>query len=404
MKRIFSRVLMAAMLAGMILPMLTPDASGQQAVENTGVQVAAVNQISNQLPANQPKIKVRIKDVARMSGDESYVLTGYGVVVGLAGTGDSDSSLIQRTISNIMQNFNIIVDEKDVKAKNTACVMVTATIKGKAHKGDQIEAAVSAVGDGKSLLGGQLLLTPLLGVDGEVWAIAQGTVTTGGFTFGSDGPGGNTQTKNHPTVGALSNGAKLLKDIGTSIKNKDILTYYLSSPDFTAATNLSECINAKFFGSATAVDGATVKVRVPNEYKDEERIVQFVSEIEQLYFTTDSIAKVVFNEKTGTIVIGADVRISEVAISHGNIYVNIKKFQNVTAASPFTMGTQNTVTNDQTTKADESKAKFIPVPNTTSVQEMVRVLNALGVTPRDMMMIFHALRAAGALHAQIEAL
>jgi len=351
------------------------------------------------------KMKVRIKDVARLAGNESYTLTGYGVVVGLAGTGDSDSSLIQRTISNIMQNFNVIVDEGDVKAKNTACVMVTATIKGKSHKGDVVEASVAAVGDSKSLLGGELLLTPLLGADGEVWAIGQGPVTLGGFLFGSTDAGGNQQVKNHPTAGMLTNGAKLMKDVGNDLKSKDLITYYLRSPDFTAAVNLAESINSKFFGSSVAVDSATIRVRVPNEFKDEERIVQFISEVEQLYFCTDTSARVVFNEKTGTVVIGSDVKISEAAVTQGNISINIKKFEEVSQPNPFSMTGRTEKTNDERTDVkDDSKSKFVKIPDTITVGQMVEVLNGLGVGARDMMIIFHALRAAGALHAELEAM
>jgi flagellar P-ring protein precursor FlgI len=182
---------------------------------------------------NVRKVRVRLKDVARLKGDEQYTLTGYGVVVGLNNTGDSDESLIQRTIANIMQNFNVIVNEDDIKAQNTAVVMVTAMVKGPAHKGDMIEASVSAVGDSSSLLGGELLLTPILGADAEVWGVAQGPVTTGGFFFGTGGDGGNTKTKNHPTSGILTNGIKLLRDVDVGIKDRDVLTYYLLQPDYT---------------------------------------------------------------------------------------------------------------------------------------------------------------------------
>jgi flagellar P-ring protein precursor FlgI len=351
------------------------------------------------------RVKVRVKDVARLSGNESYTLTGYGVVVGLAGTGDSDSSLIQRTISNIMQNFNVIVDEADVKAKNTACVMVTATIKGKAHRGDMIEASVSAVGDSKSLLGGALLLTPLLGADGEVWGVAQGPVTTGGFLFGDSGAGGNQKVKNHPTAGLLSNGVKLMRDVGGLLGGKDMITYYLRNPDFTSAVNLSETINKRFFASAVALDSATVRIRVPSEYKDEERVVQFISEVEQLEFQTDTIARVVFNEKTGTIVIGSEVKISEAVITHGNITVNIKKTDMASQPNSFTRGGETMRLNDtRTDVSGDEKAKFTKIDDIVTVGQMVDMLNRLGVGARDMMMIFHSLKAAGALHAELEAM
>lgn len=369
-------------------------------------EVMALDQAASaQAPAASKHMKVRIKDVARLAGNETYTLTGYGVAVGLAGTGDSDSSLIQRTISNIMQNFNVIVDENDVKAKNTACVMVTATIRGKSHRGDLVDATVAAVGDSKSLLGGELLLTPLLGTDGEVWAVAQGPVTTGGFSFGSEAAGGNQQVKNHPTAGMLSNGAKLLRDVGNFLKNRDMITYYLRSPDFTAAVNLADSINSKFIGSAVAVDSATVRIRVPNDFKDEDRITQFVSEVEQLNFDTDCVARVVFNEKTGTVVIGSEVKISEAAVTQGNITINIKKFESVSQPSPFSMtGTTQRMNDERTTVKDDKDSKFVRIPDTVTVGEMVNVLNGLGVGARDMMIIFHALRAAGALHAELEAM
>jgi len=218
-------------------------------------------------------LKVRVKDVARIAGDdEMYVLVGYGVVAGLNKSGDSDKTLIQRTIANLMQNFNIIVAEKDIKAQNSAAVMVTATIRGSRRKGDLAPAEIASIGDCKSLLGGILLLTPMLGADGEPWAIAQGPVTTGGFSFGSDnaGEGGNEVIKNHPTSGMLTNGVKLLRDVGINYKNNDVLTYNLKRPDFTSAVNMADSINKKFFGAAIAEDDATIKVRIPATYKDQD--------------------------------------------------------------------------------------------------------------------------------------
>lgn len=283
--------------------------------------------------------------------------------------------------------------------------MVTATIKGKAHRGDMIEASVSAVGDSKSLLGGALLLTPLLGADGEVWGVAQGPVTTGGFLFGDSGAGGNQKVKNHPTAGLLSNGVKLMRDVGGLLGGKDMITYYLRNPDFTSAVNLSETINKRFFASAVALDSATVRIRVPSEYKDEERVVQFISEVEQLEFQTDTIARVVFNEKTGTIVIGSEVKISEAVITHGNITVNIKKTDMASQPNSFTRGGETMRLNDtRTDVSGDEKAKFTKIDDIVTVGQMVDMLNRLGVGARDMMMIFHSLKAAGALHAELEAM
>lgn len=354
-------------------------------------------------------LKVRVKDVARISGDdEMYVLVGYGVVAGLNKSGDSDKTLIQRTIANLMQNFNIIVDEKDIKAQNSAAVMVTATIRGSRRKGDLAPAEIASIGDCKSLLGGILLLTPMLGADGEPWAVAQGPITTGGFSFGSSNPaeGGNEIIKNHPTSGILTNGVKLLRDVGINCKNTDLLTYNLKRPDFTSAVNMAGAINKKFFGSAVAEDDATIKVRVPATYKDQDKITTFISEIEQLSFDTDSVAKVVFNERTGTIVMGADVKISSAAVSHANLTINIKNTMGVSQPNAFTEspGAETRTVYDQNTNAKEDKTKVFELPNVTTVGELVRVLNALGVGSRDIIIIFHCLRQAGALHAELEAM
>ena len=354
-------------------------------------------------------LKVRVKDVARIAGDdEMYVLVGYGVVAGLNKSGDSDKTLIQRTIANLMQNFNIIVAEKDIKAQNSAAVMVTATIRGSRRKGDLAPAEIASIGDCKSLLGGILLLTPMLGADGEPWAIAQGPVTTGGFSFGSDnaGEGGNEVIKNHPTSGMLTNGVKLLRDVGINYKNNDVLTYNLKRPDFTSAVNMADSINKKFFGAAIAEDDATIKVRIPATYKDQDKITTFISEIEQLNFDTDGVAKVVFNERTGTIVMGADVKISSAAVSHANLFVNIKNSVGVSQPNAFveSPGARTEKVIDQTTTAREEKTKVFELPNVTTVGELVRVLNALGVGSRDIIIIFHCLRQAGALHAELEAM
>ena len=355
------------------------------------------------------ELKVRVKDVARIAGDdEMYVLVGYGVVAGLNKSGDSDKTLIQRTIANLMQNFNIIVAENDIKAQNSAAVMVTATIRGSRRKGDLAPAEIASIGDCKSLLGGILLLTPMLGADGEPWAIAQGPVTTGGFSFGSDNAaeGGNVVMKNHPTSGMLTNGVKLLRDVGINYKNNDVLTYNLKRPDFTSAVNMANSINKKFFGSAIAEDDATVKVRIPATYKNEDKVTAFISEIEQLNFDTDSVAKVVFNERTGTIVMGSEVKISSAAVSHANLFVNIKNSVGVSQPNAFTdgSGAKTETVLDQVSSVKEEKGKVFEMPNVTTVGDLVRVLNALGVGSRDIIIIFHCLRQAGALHAELEAM
>lgn len=347
-------------------------------------------------------VKVRVKDVTRIGGSETYTLVGYGLIVGLNGSGDSDEELTQRTISNLLQKFNIVVDEESIKAQNTAAVMITAEINQAAHEGDMIAATLSSIGDATSLTGGELLLTPLLGTDGKPWAIGQGAVTTGAFQVGGSGGGGETQSKNHPTVGLLTNGVKLLRDVGLGVANTDAITLCLKRPDYTTAANMAESINSTFQGAAIAIDSATVRVMVPKTYREEQRFTEFVRELEQLEFSPDSVAKVVINERTGTIVFGGNVKLSSVAISQGNLTITIKNTEGVSQAGAFAPGgsTQN-VSNQETTVREEH-APIHLIPDVTTVSELVGVLNALGVTPRDTMVIMHALRDAGALHAELE--
>ncbi len=354
---------------------------------------------------NNNRVKVRIKDVARLAGTENYTLVGYGIMIGLNGTGDSDAALIQRTVANMLQNFNIKVSESEIKAQNCAAVMVTAVIKNSAHKGDVVNTTnVSSVGDAKSLTGGTLILTPLLGPDAKLWATAQGPVTTGGYSYGSDDTGGNAVVKNHPTAGMLTNGAKLIKDVNINTERRDIITYYLNNPDYTTAVNFANEVNKKYNASTVANNASTIAIRVPTKYKEEGLITSFISKIEQLTFSVDSEARIVFNSRTGTIVIGSNVKISEVAVNHGNLLVDIKKIDAVVTAAPFKGDAIAERTNNESTDVEEPDSKFFRIPNTTTTGDLVRVLNALGVKSRDIMIIFHALREAGALHAKLESI
>ncbi|OGV66164.1 MAG: hypothetical protein A3K19_19550 [Lentisphaerae bacterium RIFOXYB12_FULL_65_16] len=347
--------------------------------------------------------KVRVKDVARIQGNENQTLIGYGLIIGLAGSGDSDEELTQRTIANLLQNFNITVDKNNLKAKNTAVVMVTVNIASPAHKHDMLPATVASIGDAASLTGGELLLTPLLGTDGTVWALAQGPVMTGSYSFGSSAAGGETVSKNHPTTGRLTNGVKLLRDVGLDATDADVLTLCLSNPDFTSAANLADALNSRFPGAALASDSATVRVRVAKEYLDG-RTLEFIREIEAVEFAPDQKAKIVFNERTGTIIFGGSVRISSVAITHGTLTVTIKNTETVSQPGPLSRQATTERIRDQQTSAQEDRPPVIMLPDVTTVSELVKVLNALGVTPRDIMVIMHALKEAGALHAELVSL
>ena len=389
----------AATAAGTVKPMMPKQLNPLQSLQNA----ATKNRVQATLPSNTVQT-VRIKDATRLKGYESYDLVGYGLVVGLNDTGDSDKILVQQTIANMMQNFNIVVDPKELKANNTAAVMVTVTIRGNRKKGDMISGSISAIGDCSSLTGGVLIMTPLLGGDGEVWAMAQGPVTTGAYTFGGKGGGGDQVTKNHPTAGMLTNGVKLLKDFGPDYNNEEIITLILNQPDYTSAVNLTQAVNNKYAGVATALDSATVQVRIPNQYRDENNVSSFISEVGLLYFATDNIAKVVFNERTGTIVIGHNVRISNAAVSHGNLFVRVKSTESVSQPTALSQGGTSQRMTDQQTTSDEEKARMFELQNTTTVGDLVNALNNLGVGSRDIMVIFHVLKAAGALHAELEAI
>ncbi len=353
--------------------------------------------------ATSQGIKVRIKDVSRLKGEETYELTGYGIVTGLQGTGDSDNTLIQRTMSNLLKNFNIYVNEKDLKLQNSAAVMVTVKVSGSHSKGDFVTATVSAIGDSESLFGGVLMMTPLLGPDAKIWGIGQGSLTIGGYTYGSSEPGGEKQTKNVPSSGVINNGVKLVRDIGLDLSTQTELVYVLHDPDYTSAVNVSESINKVFPGVALAINAAQITVKVPKKFRDENNILGFISNIDQMYFRADSIAKIVFNERTGTLVIGENVKISHAAISHGNLFITVKSTLGVSQPNAFGQGDTKVIQN-QETNTQEVKSQLIEMERSTTVKEVVDGLNALGVSARDIMVIFHALKAAGALHATIEAI
>jgi flagellar P-ring protein precursor FlgI len=366
--------------------------------------VALLLGLSIALPAADANaVRVRIKDVARVQGVERYTLTGYGLVVGLNGSGDSDEDLTQQTIASLLENFNIAVDPSSIKAQNTAVVMVTGNVETSSHSGDMIPATISSLGDATSLTGGELLLTPVLGPDGEIWASGQGAVSTGGHSVGSSGSGGDSQTKNHPTTGTLTNGVKLERDVSVKLEASKSVSLLLKRPDFTTAVNMAEAINAEFPNCAIPADRGSVRVTVPRTYLEEQTVPKFISELEQVRFVPDNVARVVFNERTGTIVFGGNVQISQVAITHGNLTISIKNTEGVSQPAPLSGGTTERMTDQQTT-VNEERVPIHLLPNVTTVAQLVSSLNALGVTPRDTIVILHALREAGALHAKLESI
>jgi flagellar P-ring protein precursor FlgI len=344
----------------------------------------------------------RIKDIANIGGVRSNQLIGYGLVVGLDGSGDrgrgsGGKDFTIQSLANMLEHMGITVNPQDIKVKNVAAVMVTAQFPPFARPGNQLDITVSSLGDAKSLQGGTLLLTPLRAVDGAVYAIGQGPISLGGFA--ASGAGARVQ-KNHPTVGLIPGGATVERGISMNLQGRDQVTITLNQPDFTTAQRVAQAINsATADGAARPVDSGTIAVAVPPTWQG--NMVALVAKLESLEVTPDTIAKVVLDERTGTVVMGENVRISTVAISHGNLSIQIREQPSVSQPLPFSGG-QTTVVPDTQITTEEEQRRLIVVQGGATIGELVRALNAMGVSPRDLIAIFQAIKAAGALHAALE--
>jgi len=342
----------------------------------------------------------RIKDIAVFRGVRPNQLVGYGLVVGLAGSGDSSTTIFTlQSMSSMLEKMGVTVNPDDIKVKNVAAVMVTAELPPFARSGSRLDALVNSIGDAKALQGGTLLMTPLKGADGQVYAVAQGPVATGGFLVGASG--GDKVGKNFPTVGRVVQGASVEREIPFDLNQKESLTLALNKPDFTTATRVAQSINAGLMDQvARTQDSGTIQVAVPPSYLG--NIAQLIAAIEGLNVTPDSVSRVVINERTGTVIMGENVRIATVAIAHGNLSVEIKQNYNVSQPAPFSQRGRTVVTPDTQTMVQEGHAPLQVLPSGVSIGEVVRALNALGVTPRDLISILQALKAAGALQAELE--
>lgn len=341
---------------------------------------------------------VRIKDIVDIEGVRANHIVGYGLVIGLDGTGDGNKSeFTLQSISSMLDKMGIKVDPDDIDVDNVAAVMVTADLPPFAKSGSKIDAIVSSISDAESLYGGTLLLTPLKATNGDVYAIAQGPVVIGGFSAGGAQSG---VQKNFPTVGRIIDGAMIEKEIPNSFCQKEMLTLSLHKPDFTTVSRIAEKINTALYDRvALTPDSGTIQVKVPQKYMG--NLVGLVSMIEGLNVTTDSVAKVVINERTGTVVVGKNVRISTIAIAHGNLSIAIKESANVSQPLPFSEG-ETVVVPETDISIKEDKNKLMLVDSGVNIGELVRALNSLGVSPRDLITIFQALRASGALQAELE--
>ena len=360
----------------------------------------------------------RIKDISSIKGIRQNQLLGYGLMIGLNGTGDKGGT--QFTIQglvNMLEHMGVHVDPDEVKVKNVAAVVVSAKLPPFARVGKKIDVTLSSIGDAKSLQGGTLLLTPLKGVDGKVYALAQGAVSIGGYSAGGDAGGG--VTKNHPTVGRISGGASIEKEIPLSIMSKNEMTIILNDPDFNTADRAAKAINLRIGENvAKSIDSGTLTFRIPERFQN--KVVNLIAQIGEIQVEPDSIAKVIVNEKTGTVVVGENVRIQKVAVAHGNLSINIKENKNVSQPLPFAPsgggaapqqmkigtvvapGGSTVVTSESQVAVAEENSRLLLIPKGRTIGELVNALNAIGVTPRDLITILQAIKAAGALQGELE--
>ena len=343
---------------------------------------------------------MRLKDLVTIEGVRTNQLVGYGLVVGLNGTGDRQQTLFSaQSLTNLLQRMGVSVSPKLITVKNTAAVMVTAVLPPYAQPGTNVDATVGAMGDASNLQGGLLVLTTLRGVNGQVYATVQGPVITGGFIAGRGAA--NSQTVNHPTVGRIPNGAAIER-LAPSVPLGSVVKLQLKEADFTTAARVSEAVNQRFTASgsiAHADNSSLVTINLPRAYVD--RQTEFVAELERLSVEPDRVAKVVINERTGTVILGNEVRIAPVAIMHGNLTVEIQTHLLAVPNGPFSSA-PGTVAPDVTVAAKDEKSRNVLLKEGATVEELVKSLAAIGSTTRDVIAILESLRAAGALDAELD--
>jgi flagellar P-ring protein FlgI len=339
----------------------------------------------------------RIKDLAELQGVRDNQLIGYGLVVGLNDSGDSSKMAITMdSVANMMEHLGMTVDRKSIKVKNVAAVVITANLPAYSKVGTRIDVLVSSLGDAESLSGGTLLRTPLVGPDQKVYALAQGPVVVGGISLSGDAA---RVEKNHPTVGRIPDGGIVEREVYFDLPYEGRFVFNLREADFTTISRMAEVVNAEFGQQiAQASDSRSLVVRLPSDY--DSRPIQFLSRLENLQIQPDSKARIVVNERTGTIVIGAQVRVAKVAVAHGNIKLTIKESPFVSQPGPFSDG-RTVVVPDTEIDFQEDKSRFVVMEEGVTVGDLAGALNTIGVTPRDVIAIFQAIKAAGALQAEL---
>ena len=341
----------------------------------------------------------RVKDIAYVQGVRNVQLIGYGLVVGLNGTGDTQrSTFTLQSVTSMLKRFGITVPQDDLRLRNVGAVMVTATVPGFAKEGGVTDVTVSSMGDATSLQGGTLLMTPLSGIDGTVYAMAQGALSVGGISVRSNG---NEIRRNHTAAGRIPGGAVLEKSLSTGFHRDSTIAVVLTQADFTTASRVAEAVNTKLGGKlANATDGSSVTINIPQQYRAEGRLVDFISTVELLEIVPDVVAKVILNERTGTIVVGGNVSILPVAISHGGLNIEIQSEPIISQPYEFSNG-QTVSTRLTTLLAGEDSSSVVALNGAATVQDVAKALNSLKVAPRDIIAIFQSLKEAGALKAEL---
>jgi flagellar P-ring protein precursor FlgI len=338
----------------------------------------------------------RVKDIARLQGVRSNQLTGMGLIIGLSGTGDSSKANAQ-IIANALTKWGLQISVSDMKVKNVAAVMMTANLPPYMHRGDTIDVQVASIGDAKSLQGGILLQSPLTGADGKVYAVAQGPVHLGGYAASA---GKSSVQKNITTAGMIISGAIIEQEVPMQFRVNDKLRLALNAPDFTTASRLAQSINNNIAKeTARSLDMGTVEVTIPKDF--EANPVEFIAQIEALPITPDGLAKVIINERTGTVVIGENVRLAPVAVTHRNITVKITSQPKVSQPRPLSEG-ETKVTDETKVEVAEESGRMIALPEGTGIGTVVRALNKVGTTPQDIITILVAIKNAGGLYGVLE--
>jgi flagellar P-ring protein precursor FlgI len=341
----------------------------------------------------------RIKDIAEFKGVRDNQLTGLGLLVGLNGTGDrSQTYFSTQMVANMLERSGLTVDPEKIRVKNIAAVMVRAVLPPSAQQGTRIDVDVASIGDAQSIQGGLLIPTPLRGADGQVYVVADGQIVLGGFNAGG---GGNRVQLNHTTSGRIPSGGLVEKDVMVDFAHKKILDLIMHEYDFTTVSRAVKAINESLRSSvAGAVDGRTISIQVPESYQN--NIVDFMARVENVTMDVDIRARVVIDEKTGTIVIGKDVRISEVSIIHGSLKLELGNYFDVSQPNPFSRAGETVVVPENTVSAQEEKGRTVTLQDGASVEDVVQALNEQGAGPRDIIAILKAIKAQGALQAELE--